>query len=197
MVGDFNLPTIARIDGYGKINSTPTYGTKVTDLFLDVINDTGFEQFVDLPTHRNNLSDLVFSTYSNVLDLIIIPGMSDHKAITFYINILNKFTKTNFGCKVTLYHKANIDHIKSDLLEFQNTFLVSDPYSKSIEQNWSELKQAIFTSISKMYHTKFCTLAIAYHGLTDKLRRIQKFENNYVIVLNEVTQMLTGMPIRV
>jgi len=42
MVGDFNLPSIAWIDGYGLINLTPTCGTEVNDLFLDMINDVCF-----------------------------------------------------------------------------------------------------------------------------------------------------------
>ena len=38
---------------------------------------------------------VVFSTYSNILGLSIIPGMSDHEAVAFHVNIVYKPTQTN------------------------------------------------------------------------------------------------------
>ena len=75
------LVAIAWSDGYGQVGSNPIYGNEVNSLFLDVINDIGFEQYVDLITQNINILDLVFSTYSNILELSIIPEMSDHEAV--------------------------------------------------------------------------------------------------------------------
>ena len=58
--------------------------------------------------------------------------------------------------KVALYHRANLDTIKRDLLEFQTCFLTNDPYSKTVEQNWIDLKNAIDTSVMK--HVPFKTI---------------------------------------
>jgi len=58
--------------------------------------------------------------------------------------------------KVALYHRANLDTIKRDLLEFQTCFLTKDPYSKTVEQNWIDLKNAIDTSVMK--HVPFKTI---------------------------------------
>ena len=35
------------------------------------------------------------------------------------------------------YHKTNVEGLKTELLDFQIHFLVSDPYSTSLEANWS------------------------------------------------------------
>ena len=39
------------------------------------------------------------------------------------------------------YHKANTEEIHRELLEFQSTFSFNDPYTSSIEENWSTFKQ--------------------------------------------------------
>ena len=88
-------------------------------------------------------------TYSDILELSIIPGMSDREAVAFHINIAYKLTPKH---KVALYH----EHIKRDIFEFQTTLLPSDLFSRPIEQNWSKLRQAINTTVSKMCHTS-CT----------------------------------------
>ena len=50
---------------------------------------------------------------------------------------------------IVLYDKANLESIKGDLSNFQTSFLESDPYSRSVEQNWSDLKNAITVTVSK------------------------------------------------
>ena len=89
VMGDFNLPSINWLDGCGRIISNPNYGVGLNKLFLDLINDIGFNQFVDTPTRNNNILDLVLSTLTSITDLSTAPGMSDHEAIVFYYNIDN------------------------------------------------------------------------------------------------------------
>ena len=60
LMGDFNFPSIVWSDGSGQLNACPTYGTELNTLFLDVINDVGFEQLVTSPTRNNHVLDLVF-----------------------------------------------------------------------------------------------------------------------------------------
>ena len=74
--------------------------------------------------------------------------MSDHDAIVF--NLLEIYIPTQqHPHKVFLYHKANMERIKADLLIFQNDFLQSDLNSRCIEVMWNEFKQAIHSTISK------------------------------------------------
>ena len=79
--GDLNLPSITWSDG-GVINSCPTYGHGINQLFLDTVNEYGLEQLIIQPTRGKNILDLVFSTQPNTIsNLQIIPGISDHEAI--------------------------------------------------------------------------------------------------------------------
>ena len=113
--------------------------------------------FIDTPTRNNNILDLVLSTSTSITDLSTAPaGMSDHEAIVFYYNIDNAKFNTKPKHKVALYHQANLDTIKRDLLEFQTCFLTNDPYSKTVEQNWIDLKDAMDTSVVK--HVPFKTI---------------------------------------
>ena len=59
-MGDFNFPSIVWSDGSGQLNPCPAYSTELNSLFLDVINDAGFEQLVTSPTRNDHVLDLVF-----------------------------------------------------------------------------------------------------------------------------------------
>ena len=46
LAGDFNLPSLTWLDGSGQLASDPTYGVELNTLFIDLVNDIGFDQFV-------------------------------------------------------------------------------------------------------------------------------------------------------
>ena len=75
--------------------------------------------------------------------------MSDHEAVVFCVDMESKTTYNEIEYKATLYHKANLESIKGDLSSFQTSFLESDLYSRSVEQNWCDLKNAITVTVSK------------------------------------------------
>ena len=82
--------------------------------------------------------------------------MSDHEAVVFHHNIDNTNINTKSEHKVALYHRANLENIKRDLLEFQTHFLGNDPYCKTVEQNWTDLKGVINDSVAK--HVPYKTI---------------------------------------
>ena len=121
--------------GQGQLNSYPTYSTELNSLFLDVIDNVGFEQLVTSPTQNDHMLNLVFSTHLNIIDLNVVPGMSDHKAVTFYVDTDTRIN-SKIEDKVALYHKANLENIKRDLLKFQTVFFENDSYyANSVDQN--------------------------------------------------------------
>ena len=48
-----------------------------------------------------------------------------------------------------VYHKANVQNLKGDLKSFQETFLLSNPYLRSIDDNWSQFKKAVINTMLK------------------------------------------------
>ena len=61
MMSDFNLPSIMWSDIGAQVVSPPTYGSEVNNIFVDLVNDFGFKQFIDSPIRLGNTLDLVFS----------------------------------------------------------------------------------------------------------------------------------------
>jgi len=146
LMGDFNFPGISWNNGHGQIN-TPTYGSRLNSLFLEIINDAGLEQFVHQATRQNNVLDLVFSTHPNIDNLKTVPGISDHDAITFDLQITYKPTTGKNQHSVALYHKGDIQSIKNDLVTFGNNFRDSDPQSRTVDQLWKEFKEAVHKAV--------------------------------------------------
>jgi len=66
-------------------------------------------------------------------NVTFIPGMSDHEAFSF--SHFNSHTSKP-AHKVYLFHKGNLEAIKQEIIQFQESFINSDPYNKSVEENW-------------------------------------------------------------
>ena len=99
LAGDFNLPHIIWIDGYGTSIANLVYGLEFNSLLLTYIagylrNDHCLDQLIHLPTRNNIILVLVFSTQPNLIsEICIIPGISDHEVVTFSIrNSLYAYT---------------------------------------------------------------------------------------------------------
>jgi len=85
----------------------------------------------------------------------VIPGISDHEAIVFSVTC-NVPTHNKPTHKVYLFHKGNLSAIREDILKFQESFNLSDPYSKSVNDNWINFKTALLQSIQKHIPQKTC-----------------------------------------
>ena len=79
LLGDFNLP-----DFNWRLFSAPSCG--VYSLFLDLVNELGLHQFVNVPTRGHNILDLVFSSDLRMISSITTScpiSNSDHCVISF------------------------------------------------------------------------------------------------------------------
>ena len=82
----------------------------------------------------------------------IIPEISDHDAVSFNFNLKEIFylmISSNYN--VYLHHKGDYDGIKSYMNTFSESFLSSDPYYNSVEQNWLSFKVSIQETINKYF----------------------------------------------
>ena len=88
------MPSIIWKGGIGQTEPNPTYGREVNSMFLDAVNDFGLEQQVYEYTRGNHILGLVFASQPNIINNIVtIPGMSDHDAISFEVHILTSLEK--------------------------------------------------------------------------------------------------------
>jgi len=59
-----------------------------------------------------------------VSHLEIVPGLSDHEAVCLNIDLLSNAPIQETRHHVLLYNKANLDHLKAEILGFQTQFLI-------------------------------------------------------------------------
>ena len=64
---------------------------KVSRALLDTIENHGLIQQVHKPIRLNNILDLLFTTNSDLVDMVeVYSGMSDHSIVTTVINVKAK-----------------------------------------------------------------------------------------------------------
>ena len=63
--GDINLPDLKFEDGVGYVNCNPTYGYETNSLFVEMMNNYGFEQFVTQPTWEGHNTSRYYWKCSN------------------------------------------------------------------------------------------------------------------------------------
>ena len=91
ILGDFNLPDVDWIHYHATDNI-------IYNTFLNFVNSYGLTQFVDQPTHNNNILDLVLSSSNKIIsDMYILPpiGASDHNVAMFDMNLVNSTSDFN------------------------------------------------------------------------------------------------------
>ena len=88
LAGDFNLLDICWEDGLVWIKTSPSYGNKINNLFIDILIVFKLKQQVKEPTRSTHILDLVMSLQPQLIsDVSIIPGMSDYEAVNFQLNL--------------------------------------------------------------------------------------------------------------
>ena len=86
LAGDFNLPSIDWATN--TINPSPQYGKLTNETMMSVVHDYFLDQLVLEPTRLQNTLDLLLTNAPDtVSDVEVIPGISDHEAITCNCNI--------------------------------------------------------------------------------------------------------------
>ena len=86
------------------------YGHEINQLYLDTVNEFGLKQLITQPTRVNNILDLVFCIQPNIIsNFQVIPGISDHEAILFYLGLATSLSVHVPRHPILLYHKGNLD----------------------------------------------------------------------------------------
>ena len=86
--------------------------------------------------------------YGFMLDRAREEGISDHDAVLFSFNVEGIITN-NPRHYIYLYQKADLGGISNHMKTFLDTFISTDPYKNSVEQNWLLFKGAIHEALEK------------------------------------------------
>ena len=147
LTGDFNTKDINWETN--SVKNNPQYGNELNQLLLDIGNDNMMTQVQLKPTRGESVLDLCFTTLPDQVKKVEpVPGMSDHLAVGIEIDTAVKYTRKR-PRTVYLYQKGDMSAVKRKLENFKESFLRSEPMKNSVEDNWKQLKKAIFDAMDK------------------------------------------------
>ena len=169
--GDFNLPDI---DWNFNCITGHQYSKPINQLFLDLVCDLGLSQTVDRPTRGNNILDLFFTNY---LDLIqnsnVISGVSDHEAVQIESKLFIK-TKKPAKREIRLWNQADMTQIKTDAESFAKFFIghFKNKHSTDINSMWSCIKINLLRILEMNVPTKMSSSKTFLPWITAQTKRL-------------------------
>ena len=150
--GDLNFPDIDW-ENY-TVKPNPQYGYRINRLMLEIAEEHGLQQLQKEPTCLNNILDLLFTTYPDLIENIqVSSGMSDHCVVTAEVNVKPRGYKKP-PRKVYMFKKMNVTQMKKDALEFKDQYLNQTSDSNHIEVNWNTFKTNVTEILSDNDPTK-------------------------------------------
>ena len=120
LCGDFNIPDVVWQDGTVRPGSAcPSIHRR----FIEILSDAGMEQLNTSPTRGQNILDLFLSNNPSLVQHVrVIPGISDHDIVLS--DSLIKPLRVNIKpVKSYQYHKGNFTKINFELGRFCDDFL--------------------------------------------------------------------------
>ncbi|XP_072023124.1 uncharacterized protein [Amphiura filiformis] len=172
LAGDFNLPDIE-----WENNSFKTGGQypSLSKKLLEITAEFGLEQVVREPTRGNNTLDLFFTTNPTLVEKsIVVPGISDHDSIPLIIvNCRPKINKQK-ARKIFLYHKADLQALKSDLKNWSDLFVRKNVSNSTVNELYSDFQCAIEDAMDTHIPSKMSTKRSQTPWINKKIKRLHK-----------------------
>ena len=114
---------------------------------LEVIREFGLQNMVNDPTRieSGNILDLILTSNTSIItNTHTTPGMSDHEAVTFEVN-LNPIRNRKPPHKVFKYKSADWYKLKNEISKLTDEYFDSDPNSQDINTNWTFFRDNLTT----------------------------------------------------
>ncbi|MEW8547660.1 MAG: reverse transcriptase family protein [Candidatus Thiodiazotropha sp.] len=169
--GDFNTPDI--IWENSSIRTNPNYSMSLNNSMLDFVSANFLTQMTNVPTRNDNILDLTLTTNPDLIsDIEAHPGMSDHYAVTYKVNLTVKRQKKP-DCYIFQYRKSDLEGVKQDLGAFLDRFFLSeDPLDRSVNDNWNLFKENLVNSMKKNIPQKKITSRWNLPWMTPEIKRL-------------------------
>ena len=142
LAGDFNAPSI----DWETMTLKDNYVYAQThNSLLAITCDHGLTQLVRDSTRLDNTLDLFFTDHpSQIIDINILPGMSDHDIVMIIADIKSKFIYHS-PRKTLLYHKANWNAIRGSLFAVATEFPRLLTENSDVEYLWLTFKNTMLS----------------------------------------------------
>ena len=172
LAGDFNLPDID-----WDILSTKPGGAApgLSKQLIEITNDFGLEQVVRGPTRINNTLDLFFTTNPTLVERsTVVPGISDHDGIPVIINSCKPRVIKQKPRKIYMYHKANVQALKEELLKWNNEFTSRDTSMNTVNEMYTEFQTILESIMNSHIPTKIISKRNQTPWINRRIKRLHK-----------------------
>lgn len=169
IAGDINLPDIdwkaEKVNGH-------QYPTSINQFFIESIRDAGLTQINSLPTRGNNILDIFLTNRPNlVIDHQTLPGLGDHDVLLVDTRIRAEKIKRQ-PHKVTIWKKANINALKEETKQFSSAFIKNTP--PDVEDMWTAIHSHLTKMMNTHIPTKTCSNKFNQPWINTKLKRLSR-----------------------
>ena len=111
-------------------------------MLLDFLLDNSLSQLISQATRptSNNILDLLIASSPNLIeDIQAVPGISNHLAIIFNVNLKPHIPKKT-SRKEHQFHKADKISLKMKAKAVLDKFIKTDPTKNDINTNWCTIR---------------------------------------------------------
>jgi hypothetical protein len=175
IAGDFNLPDI----NWSKQQITNNRTASKHNKLLEIINKFGLQNMLNNPTRidSGNILDLILtSNPSIIVNTHTTPGMSDHEAVTFNVN-LNPVRNRKPPHKIFQYKSANWDKLKDDINQLTSTYFHRNPNSRDINENWNFFRNNLTSLVDRNIPSRNTKAKAHLPWITREIIRMQRKRN--------------------
>ena len=136
--GDFNAP------GWDWKRNQLKPGHRNPNIYtqlIEVLDDSGLQQFVDIPTREQNVLDLMCTNApGRISSYGTLPGVSDHQIVCCTMNILplRRLQKPRW---ILQYHKANWEKMRKELEKLNQDLAIQE--QSAVEYMWNTFKERL------------------------------------------------------
>ena len=190
IAGDFNLPDI----NWSKQQITNNRTASKHNKLLEIINEFGLQNMMNNPTRidSGNILDLILtSNPSIIVNTHTTPGMSDHEAVTFNVN-LNPVHNRKPPHKIFQYKSANWDKLKDDIDQLTTTYFHRNPNSRYINENWNFFRNNLTSLVDCNIPSRNTKAKAHLPWITHEIIRMQRKRNKSHKKQNKLDETVTG-----
>ena len=148
IAGDFNLPQVDWINGK-ILSGNPN--AKASSATIDLANDLFLTQIVDMPTRKNNILDLFFTTNPTLINSCrTSPPLSedaDHDIVLVDLDTKPAIPKDADKTIKYLYNKADWESIRTKLGSYKLP-------QASVQEKWNDFENTLKSLMNKFIPTK-------------------------------------------
>ena len=175
--GDFNVPDI---DWKSQDIIGNQYSREINSIFLEMSQDLGLSQIIDVPTRGTSFLDLLFS---NKPDLVrnckLLAGLGDHEAVKVQL-ALHPIRKKPTKRRIHLWNKVDEAKLLQDAHTFKTKFLELFSIQDNVEDMWVYIKKEILTIIDKNVPTKMTSSKTHQPWINTETKQLIRKKNRWL-----------------